>query len=161
MVVLYPESWHEQCSTKLPIERYVFTKLFVDNGYQRLNHSLLQSLSIKVTRNEAVECRESWARVGILVASGPADVLDGAVCLSICLAGLDLVDPLPCRSQQLESNGVAVSKKHLWKIRSNTNVRIMYAFQKWWSATAFTTREGIVPCLSCNRSTICVRQGGH
>jgi hypothetical protein len=152
---LYPESWHEQLSTKLPTEHGIsYTNFSLSTATDSQTETDASSVSLfhqgLQEMKHDLSAENLGTTGGILVARGPWMSWMAQFYLeSLPLAGLVLVDPLPLGDRNsLNQMDLLYQKNGM----QNTLEYKMYKnyvqhFKDNWSATALQLEAGSVPML--------------
>jgi hypothetical protein len=150
---LYPESWHEQCSTKLPIQHgisYTNFSLTTDTDAEPTASSKsLFHLGLQEMKKE-LSAENLGTTGGILVARGPWMCWMAQFHLeSMPFAGLVLVDPLPLQDRNSLNQMELLYQKRGMENSLEYKMYKNYVahFKDNWGATALQLEPGVVPML--------------
>jgi hypothetical protein len=147
---LYPESWHEQCSTKLPIEHGIsYTNFSLTTDTESDSNSSLFHQGLQEMKQE-LSTEHLGTTGGILVARGPwMSWLAQFHLESMSLAGVVLVDPLPLEDRNsLNQMELLYQKRGIENSLEYKMYRDYVAhFKDNWGATALQLEPGSVPML--------------
>jgi hypothetical protein len=149
---LYPESWHEQCSTKLPVEHgisYTNFSLTTDTESDTSNSTSLFHQGLAEMKEE-LSTENLGTTGGILVARGPWMCWLAQFHLeSMSLAGVVLVDPLPLQDRNSLNQMELLYQKRGMESSLEYKMFKNYVahFKDNWGATALQLEPGSVPML--------------